>query len=117
MCDGAAMPCTCVPRACRGDEAAACSNPQPATDLAPHLAGPVVCVGAALQVFACRAAVAAAEAHLQALLPQLASTAGVRALSYVSIQNQGNFLVELPAARTDVPAGWQKVLVLGVTYM
>lgn len=62
-----------------------------------------------LQVFACRAAVASAEAHLQALLPQLASTAGVRSLSYVSIQNQGNYLVELPAVRTDVPAGWQKV--------
>ncbi len=62
-----------------------------------------------LQVFACRAAVSAAEAHLEALLPKLASTAGVRSLSYVSIQNQGNYLVELPAARTDVPAGWQKV--------
>lgn len=61
------------------------------------------------QVFGCRAAVAAAEAHLQGLLPQLASSAGVRSLSYVSIQNQGNYLVELPAARADVPDGWQKV--------
>lgn len=62
-----------------------------------------------LQVFACSAAVSGAEAHLQELLPKLAASAGVRSLSYVSIQNQGNYLVELPAARTDVPKGWDKV--------
>lgn len=50
-----------------------------------------------------------AEAHLQDLLPKLAAAAGVRSLSYVSIQNQGNYLLELPAARTDVPQGWDKV--------
>lgn len=60
-------------------------------------------------MFACKAAVSGAGAHLQELLPKLAAAAGVRALSYVSIQNQGNYLVELPAARTDVPAGWDKV--------
>lgn len=62
------------------------------------------------QVFACQAAVSAAEDHLQQLLPQLASTAGVASLSYVSILNQGNYLVELPAARTKVPKGWDKVM-------
>lgn len=62
-----------------------------------------------LQVFACSAAVSGAEAHLQELLPKLAASARVRSLSYVSIQNQGNYLVELPAARTDVPKGWDKV--------
>lgn len=62
-----------------------------------------------MQVFACRAAVSDAERHLQELLPKLAATAGVRTLSYVTIQNQGNYLLELPAARTDVPKGWDKV--------
>jgi hypothetical protein len=66
-------------------------------------------VAAGLQVFGRKAAVAAAESHLQELLPKLAAAAGVRGLSYVSIQNQGNYLVELPAARTDVPPGWDKV--------
>lgn len=61
------------------------------------------------QVFACKAAVTAAEQHLQNLLPQLASTAGVARLQYVSVQNQGNYLLELPAARTEVPRGWEKV--------
>jgi hypothetical protein len=61
-----------------------------------------------LQVHAQAAAVAAAEAHLQGLLPSLAATAGVAVLEYVSIQNQGNYLVELPAARTTVPQGWEK---------
>jgi hypothetical protein len=62
------------------------------------------------QVFACAAAVAAAEAHLQGLLPRLASAAGVSSLSYVAIQNQGSYMVELPASRTSVPQGWEKVL-------
>jgi hypothetical protein len=62
-----------------------------------------------MQVFACAAAVAAAEAHLQALLPQLAAAAGVASLSYVAIQNQGSYMVELPASRTSVPQGWEKV--------
>lgn len=61
------------------------------------------------QVFSCQAAVAAAEEHLQQLLPKLASTAGVTSLSYVTIQNQGSYLVELPATRTNVPPGWDKV--------
>lgn len=65
------------------------------------------CVG--LQVHACREAVAAAEAHLQALLPKLAAAAGVRSCSYVTIQNQGTYLVELPADFARVPAGWEKV--------
>lgn len=62
-----------------------------------------------IQVHAASEAVAAAEQHLQALLPRLAKAAGVPSLSYVTIQNQGSFLVELPAGRTNVPAGWQKV--------
>jgi hypothetical protein len=61
-----------------------------------------------VQVFACRTAVSDAERHLQELLPKLAATAGVRTLSYVTIQNQGNYLLEM-AARTDVPKGWDKV--------
>jgi DNA mismatch repair protein MSH3 len=52
---------------------------------------------------------AAAEAHLRGLLPQLAQAAGVGRLQYVSIQNQGDWLVELPAERTAVPQGWEKV--------
>jgi hypothetical protein len=60
-------------------------------------------------VFACKEQVAAAERHLQELLPQLASAAKVARLSYVTVQNQGDYLVELPAARTDVPHGWAKV--------
>jgi DNA mismatch repair protein MSH3 len=60
-------------------------------------------------VHACREAVVAAEAHLQALLPKLAATAGVRSCSYVTIQNQGTYLVELPADFARVPAGWEKV--------
>jgi hypothetical protein len=62
-----------------------------------------------VQVFACKTAVSDAERHLHELLPKLAATAGVRTLSYVTIQNQGNYLLELPAARTDVPKGWDKV--------
>lgn len=62
-----------------------------------------------LQVFACAAAVSSAESHLQGLLPQLAAAAGVPSLSYVSVQNQGNWMVELPATRTDIPQGWEKV--------
>lgn len=61
------------------------------------------------QVFSCQAAVAAAEEHLQQLLPKLAATAGVASLSYTTIQNQGSYLVELPATRTNVPQGWDKV--------
>jgi hypothetical protein len=61
------------------------------------------------QVFAAAAAVAAAEVHLQGLLPRLASAAGVSSLSYVAIQNQGAYMVELPASRTSVPQGWEKV--------
>ena len=63
----------------------------------------------AVQVFERAEAVVQAEAHLQGLLPQLARSAGVGRLSYVSIQNQGDWLVELPADRTSVPAGWEKV--------
>eukprot|EP00775_Hariotina_reticulata_P004121 gene4121-4367_t len=44
------------------------------------------------EVHAQAAAVAAAEAHLQGLLPSLAAAAGVAVLDYVSIQNQGSFL-------------------------
>lgn len=61
------------------------------------------------QVFACKAQVSEAQGNLQALLPRLAAAARVPSLSYVSIQNQGSYLVELPAGRQDVPAGWDKV--------
>ncbi|KAI8469096.1 MAG: muts domain V-domain-containing protein [Monoraphidium minutum] len=63
------------------------------------------------EVFERAEAVAAAAAHLQGLLPQLARAAGVPAsrMRYVSIQNQGDYLVELPADRDSVPTGWEKV--------
>eukprot|EP00879_Flechtneria_rotunda_P029922 GHRR01032389.1.p1 GENE.GHRR01032389.1~~GHRR01032389.1.p1 ORF type:complete len:502 (+),score=204.36 GHRR01032389.1:576-2081(+) len=61
------------------------------------------------QVFDWTEEVSAAELHLQNLLPKLAAVAGVPSLSYVSIQNQGNYMVELPASRMEVPQGWGKV--------
>ncbi len=57
----------------------------------------------------CQRNVVAAEQHLQQLLPQLARTAGVRKLEYRSVQNQGDYLIELPAERKDVPRGWERV--------
>jgi hypothetical protein len=53
--------------------------------------------------------VRAAQQHLQGLLPQLAKAAGLRKAEYVTIQHQGEYLVELPADRRDVPQGWEKV--------
>lgn len=44
--------------------------------------------------------VAAAEAELQGLLPGLAAQAGVCSLSYVTVTNQGEYLLELPVDRT-----------------
>ncbi|GAB4814961.1 hypothetical protein N2152v2_002007 [Parachlorella kessleri] len=57
-----------------------------------------------------RAELAAAEQHLQSLLPALARQLNVRSVEYISLQNQGDFLVEVPvelAAR--VPKDWEKV--------
>jgi hypothetical protein len=43
-----------------------------------------------------RGEVAASEARLQALLPALARQLNVRSVAYVSLQNQGDYLVEVP---------------------
>lgn len=77
----------------------------------PHSPTPAALItpACAFQVFTAAQAVSDAEAHLQGLLPQLAAAAGVSRLSYVSIMNQGSWLIELPATRADVPAGWEKV--------
>lgn len=42
--------------------------------------------------------------HVKAgLLPVLRRTLGLPRLDYVSVQNQGDYLIEVPADRTDVP--------------
>lgn len=57
-----------------------------------------------------RAALAAAEAALAALLPRLAAQLGVRSLGYVSLQNQGDYLVEVPQDLVPrVPRDWLRV--------
>lgn len=62
-----------------------------------------------LQVFDRKAAVADAEHHLQQLLPSLCRAAGVRHLEYITIQNQGTYLLELPTEHKKIPPGWEKV--------
>lgn len=37
------------------------------------------------------------------LLPVLRKTLGLPRLDYVSVQNQGDFLIEVPADRQDIP--------------
>jgi DNA mismatch repair protein MSH3 len=51
----------------------------------------------------------AAKQDLQDLLPGFASLLQVRALKYTSIQNQGNYLIELPENQAGVPESWTKV--------
>ncbi|GIL42502.1 hypothetical protein Vafri_461, partial [Volvox africanus] len=61
-------------------------------------------------VWAAKDAVRAEEDNLQSLLPSLARAVGLPTLSYVNIQNQGNFLVEVPVeAEKRVPRTWHKV--------
>jgi hypothetical protein len=46
----------------------------------------------------------------QGLLPSLARAVGLPALCYVTIQNQGSYLVEVPVeAEKRVPRAWHKV--------
>ncbi len=62
------------------------------------------------EVAARRAGVAAAEAALAALLPELATELGVRSVEYVSLNNQGDYLVQAPAALdTRAPRAWERV--------
>ncbi|GIL82562.1 hypothetical protein Vretifemale_11355, partial [Volvox reticuliferus] len=61
-------------------------------------------------VWAAKDAVRAEEDNLQSLLPSLARAVGLPTLSYVNIQNQGNFLVEVPVeVEKRVPRTWHKV--------
>jgi DNA mismatch repair protein MSH3 len=61
-------------------------------------------------VAARRAAVAAAERALEALRPALAAALGVRAVAYVSLQNQGDFLVEVALdMEKRAPRDWERV--------
>ena len=56
-----------------------------------------------------RARVAGVEARLEECLREFRRALRQPALKYVSVQNQGHFLVELPVAFRGVPAGWEKV--------
>ncbi|KAK9810008.1 hypothetical protein WJX72_003290 [[Myrmecia] bisecta] len=60
-------------------------------------------------VFACRAELAACEAGLQGQLPLLRKRLRLPRLEFVSITNQADYLIEVPAERTDVPKDWQKI--------
>ncbi|KAG2483848.1 hypothetical protein HYH03_017301 [Edaphochlamys debaryana] len=61
-------------------------------------------------VWAAKDAVRAAEEHLECLLPSLARAAGLPAVAYTTIQNQGTHLVEVPVdAERRVPKAWHKV--------
>lgn len=51
----------------------------------------------------CRDAEAACQEHLTGLLPKLAKCLAVPRLEYKSLLNQGDFLIEVDAARKDVP--------------
>ena len=51
----------------------------------------------------CRDAEADCQAHLSDLLPKLAKQIGVPRLEYKSLLNQGDFLIEVDAARKDIP--------------
>ncbi|GMH38216.1 hypothetical protein BSKO_06100 [Bryopsis sp. KO-2023] len=50
-----------------------------------------------------------AEKQLERILPQLAKQVRMCKLSYVSIQNQGHHLVELPKGHKQVPTTWSKI--------
>jgi len=57
-----------------------------------------------------RAAVIATEAELDTLRPQLAQILNIKAVNYVSIANQGDYLVEIPVDLAKrAPKSWEKV--------
>ncbi len=55
------------------------------------------------RVFQLAAALADAEAALEGLLPGLRRQLGLPRLAYISLANQGDYLIEVPADRRDVP--------------
>ncbi|KAK9916549.1 hypothetical protein WJX75_003960 [Coccomyxa subellipsoidea] len=61
------------------------------------------------EVFEARQGVADADAGLAKLLPVLRKTLRLPRLEYVSVQNQGDFLIEVPADRKDIPREWEKI--------
>ncbi len=56
-----------------------------------------------LRVFQLAAELTDAEAALEGLLPGLKKQLGLPRLAYISLANQGDYLVEVPADRRDVP--------------
>jgi len=57
-----------------------------------------------------RAAVVAVEIELDTLRPQLAQALNIKAVNYVSISNQGDYLVEIPVElEKRAPKSWEKV--------
>ncbi|KAL3139906.1 hypothetical protein ABBQ38_004198 [Trebouxia sp. C0009 RCD-2024] len=61
------------------------------------------------EVFRCQRDVSAAQANLQQVLVGMRRLLRLPRLEYVSIQNQADFLIEVPVEMTDVPKGWEKV--------
>ena len=62
------------------------------------------------EVAAKRTALTAAEASLEELRPQLAATLNVRAVAYVSVANQGEYLVEVALElEKRAPRTWERV--------
>lgn len=55
------------------------------------------------RVFELAAELANAEAELEGLLPALRRLLGLPRLAYISLANQGDYLIEVPADRRDVP--------------
>ena len=55
------------------------------------------------RVFERAAELADAEAALEGLLPGLRRLLGLPRLAYISLANQGDYLIEVPADRRDVP--------------
>ena len=55
------------------------------------------------EVCACRAALEDCEFDLADLLPKIARLLRVPRLEYKSLMNQGDYLIELDALRTDIP--------------
>ena len=55
------------------------------------------------RVFQLAAELAGAEAALEGLLPGLRRQLGLPRLVYISLANQGDYLIEVPADRRDVP--------------
>ena len=49
------------------------------------------------------AELADAEAGLEGLLPGLRRQLGLPRLAYISLANQGDYLIEVPAERRDIP--------------